>query len=147
MPRTERRAAVVWRGSVTKGEGAVTSGSGALDFRVDLPTRVGESRGHTSPEELLAAAHAACYAMSLSNQLTQLGSAPEELNVTSTCTLDEVGGSHVITTFDLHVRGRAAGVDAAAFRAAAKSADESCPVSSLFRGKAEVRLDAELTEG
>ena len=145
MPRVQRTADVVWQGDVARGGGTITGESGALgELPVTLATRVGSPERHTSPEELIAAAHAACYAMALSSELSGAGSPPERLDVKAACTLEPVGDDHKITTMELVVRGRVPGVDAAGFEAAARRAEQGCPVSNVLRGGAEIRLDARL---
>src|SRR5919197_3374876 len=93
MPRIERSADVVWEGNVARGSGWISARSGAFgDLPYSLATRIGDSDGKTSPEELLAAAHAGCYAMSLAGELAGAGSPAERLRVTANVTLDEVPG-------------------------------------------------------
>src|SRR5919201_6835937 len=145
MPRIERSAEVVWEGNVARGAGAMTAASGAfaaLPFR--LATRVGADEGETSPEELIAAAHAACYAMSLSSELAKLGSEPERVEVRATCVMDEVGDKHLVVASELDVRARAPELEDERFLAAVADADQGCPVSALIRASAEVRIDAAL---
>jgi lipoyl-dependent peroxiredoxin len=145
VPRVERKADVLWEGDVARGHGTVRLGTGALDeFQVSLPTRIGDPAGKTSPEELVAAAHASCFAMALSNELSSAGTPPERLEASATVVLDEVGDAHRVTTVDLSVRGWVPGIDDATFQAAARAADEGCPISNLLRGGAEIRLDARL---
>ncbi len=145
MPKVQRSAEVVWEGNVARGGGTITGGSGALsELPVTLPTRLGDPEGHTSPEELIAAAHAACFAMALSNELSQAGKAPEQLHVTSTTTLEEVDGSHRITAMDVDVRGKVAGLDDAEFTRFVGQADAGCPVSNLLRASGEVRVQSRL---
>src|SRR4051812_10260031 len=94
-----RTASVTWEGSLARGRGALTTGSGALgDQEVTWASRTERSEGKTSPEELLAAAHAACFAMSLSNELGQAGHEPESLEVGASCTIDRVENGFKITT-------------------------------------------------
>jgi lipoyl-dependent peroxiredoxin len=100
--------------------------------------------GRTSPEELLAAAHAACYAMALSGALASMGTPAERLEVIATCSFDKVGEAWGVTTMYLHVRGRVPGLDRAAFEEAAGAGEEGCPISNAIRGNVEIRLTAEL---
>jgi osmotically inducible protein OsmC len=145
VPRVERRADVVWEGNVARGKGTISGESGALhDLEVSLPTRVGEAQGHTSPEELIAAAHAACYAMALSNELSGAGHEPERLDVSANVVLDEVGDAHRITMIELVVRGRVPGLGEGEFATFVRAADEGCPVSNVLRAGAEISLDARL---
>jgi lipoyl-dependent peroxiredoxin len=149
MPRVRRSADVTWEGSVARGEGTISARSGALSgLAYSLATRVGEPKGKTSPEELLAAAHAGCFAMSLSTELTKAGTPPQRLAVSATCTLDEVEGKgHRIVRMEIDARGRAAGADAEAFVEAARAADAGCTFSHLLRASAEVTVKATLEEG
>lgn len=110
-----------------------------------LATRIGRSEGKTSPEELLAAAHAGCFAMSLSGELTELGSPPERIDVTVTCVVDEVEGrGHLVVAADVDVRARVPGLDEESFRRAVELADSGCTMSSLVRASADVRVSARL---
>ena len=149
MPRVQRSADVTWEGNVARGSGTVSASSGAFsELAFSLPSRIGEVAGKTSPEELLAAAHAGCYAMSLAGELAQAGTPPERLVVTATVTLDEVeGGSHRIVGSELHARTAADGVDAAALERAAHAADEGCPFSALIKASGTVTVNAELEGG
>ena len=146
MPRIERTAQAVWEGNVARGAGAVTAAtSGAfsgLPYRV--ATRVGAAEGETSPEELIAAAHAGCFAMSLAGELTKAGTPPERLEVEATCVMDEVGDRHLVVASQLDVRARVPELDDDAFEEAVEAADEGCPISHLIRASAEIRISASL---
>src|SRR5437762_12916670 len=145
MPRIERRADVVWEGNAARGRGLLTAGSGAFsELPLTLATRIGAPEGHTSPEELIAAAHAGCYAMSLTNELVKLGRTPERIEVDATCVMDEVGDRHLVVASELDVRARVPELDDDAFLAAVSEADAGCPISALIRASAEVRIDAAL---
>ena len=145
MPRVQRDADVVWEGNVARGNGTIEGGTGALQgLPMSLPTRVGDPEGKTSPEELVAAAHAGCFAMSLSGELTRAGTPPTRLEANSLVTVDQVGDSHQITTIDLTVVGQVPGIDEATFQEAARAAEESCTISNALRANAEIRLDARL---
>jgi osmotically inducible protein OsmC len=111
---------------------------------VSWTSRVEDPEGNTSPEELLAAAQAVCYAMSLSNVLARGGHTPTNLDVTATCTFDRVDGKAAITEMDLSVRGSVEGLDTLQFQAAADEAEQSCPVANAIRGNVEITLEAEL---
>src|SRR4051812_22249761 len=107
MPRVQRSADVTWSGNVARGDGQITAASGAFGaLRYPLASRVAAPEGKPSPEELLAAAHAACYAMSLAGELAGMGTAADRVEVRSTVTLDEVDGSHRIVGAELHARAR-----------------------------------------
>ena len=145
MPRIDRRAEVVWEGNVARGRGLLSGGSGAFaELPLTLASRIGEPEGHTSPEELIAAAHAGCYAMSLTNELAKLGRTPERVEVDATCVMDEVGARHLVVASELEVRARVPELDDETFLAAVSEADAGCPISALIRASAEVRIDAAL---
>lgn len=144
----QRRAQVVWRGTLTQGNGTLNTGSGVLkDQSITWAARVERPDGKTSPEELLAAAHAGCYAMALSHTLTQDGKQPEWLEVNAVCTADQSSGGLKITTMDLEVRGKVSGLDAGAFEQEAKKAEQSCPVSNALRNNVQIRVKATLETG
>lgn len=144
MAGTTKTANVTWNGGLMDGGGTITSvGSGAIsNLGVTWKNRAETAEG-TSPEELIAAANAACFAMALSAGLGQAGHAPESLEVTAACTFSLDGGPK-ITTMDLHVRGKVPGIDADAFKQAAEGAGQNCPVSSAMKGNVEHRVTAEL---
>lgn len=145
MPRVQRDADVVWEGNLARGHGTIQGGTGALrDLEMSLPTRVGDPEGKTSPEELVAAAHAGCFAMSLTGVLTRAGTPPTRLDTSALVTVDEVDGSHRITTIDLTVVGDVPGIDGDTFQEAARAAEQSCTISNALRASAEIRLDARL---
>jgi osmotically inducible protein OsmC len=140
---TDRKAEVTWQGDLMNGSGSidsVTSGSfGGLD--VSWTARTEEPNGKTSPEELVAAAHAACFSMALSNVLAQAGHAPEQLNTSATITFQPGEG---ITKSALEVVGRVPGMDASAFEQAAEQARENCPVSKALAGVPEISVSSRL---
>ncbi len=145
MANVERRAHVVWEGDLARGSGTLTEdSSGALsDAPVTWASRVERPDGKTSPEELIAAAHASCYSMALSNTLAQGGHAPERLEVEAVCTFDDEQGK--ITTVDLNVRGTVPGLGGQEeFENATREADQGCPVSNALRGNVEIRVNASL---
>jgi osmotically inducible protein OsmC len=146
MPRVQREANVTWEGNVARGSGAISAATGAFDaLPYSLATRIEKPDGNTSPEELLAAAHAACYAMSLASELTSAGSPPEHLSVHATVTLDEVeGGSHRIVASDLLARARVKEVDQGKLDALAQAANEGCPFSALIAASGKVIVNATL---
>src|ERR671928_1727841 len=125
---TERRAEATWQGSLMDGSGRIESTTSGVigGLAVSWPARAEEPGGQTSPEELIAAAHASCFSMALSHALAQQGHAPEELRTSATVTFQPGEG---IQRIALAVRGRVPGIDEAAFRGAAESAKENCPVS------------------
>jgi osmotically inducible protein OsmC len=147
MPRIERTAAVAWEGNVARGAGSMDAGSGAFSgLGFSLPTRIGQPEGKTSPEELLAAAHAGCLTMSLASELTRAGTPPGRLDVDCRITMDEVEGQgHQIVASHVEATAAVEGLDEAALRAAAEKADESCPFSALLkRAGADVSVAARL---
>jgi osmotically inducible protein OsmC len=147
VPRIERHAEVVWEGNLARGSGRISGGTGAFtDLEYSNAVRIGNGdEGKTSPEELLAAAHAGCFATSLAGELTRAGSPPERLDVTSNIVMDEVQGKgHLIVESELRVRARVAGIDESAFRRVVEEADAGCPFSHLIKASARVSIDAEL---
>jgi osmotically inducible protein OsmC len=149
MPRVQREANVTWDGNLARGSGGITAATGAFEgLPFSLASRVEQPAGKTSPEELLAAAHAACYSMSLAGELTSAGSPPEQLDVTATVTLDEVeDGSHRIVASDVVARARVPGIDEAALQGVAEVADRGCPFSALIRASGRVTVHATLQGG
>lgn len=147
MVLAERRANVVWEGDLAHGAGSITLASGALaEFPVTWASRTERSDGKTSPEELIAAAHASCFSMALSHALAEAGTPPERLEVSALATLDAIDVGLRITTMDLGVRGRVPGLDAAGFQAAAEGAKAGCPVSNALTGVDIVLASAVLEE-
>jgi lipoyl-dependent peroxiredoxin len=140
---TERTASVTWNGSLMDGSGTITSTTtGAIGKQpVTWAARAEDPGGLTSPEELIAAAHAACFSMALSHGLAQAGNAPDELNTTATVTFQPGEG---ITKIALTVKGRVPGLGEDAFREAAEGAKQNCPVSKALAGVPEITLDAHL---
>ncbi|MGB2712340.1 MAG: OsmC family peroxiredoxin [Conexibacter sp.] len=146
MAIAERQAQASWGGDLTGGAGSVSGiSSGALgELPVTWASRTEAPGGKTSPEELIAAAHASCFSMALSHELAQAGNAPERVDVTATVTLDRVDGAPTVTRSALEVRGRVPGIDGAAFETAAQSAGKNCPISRLLGGSAEITVAATL---
>jgi lipoyl-dependent peroxiredoxin len=139
-----RTAKAHWEGDLFKGKGSVdlrSSGIGTYD--VSWPSRTEEPNGQTSPEELIAAAHAACFSMAFSNQLAQAGGTVEALDTTADVTVEKTDAGFAITGIKLTTRGRVPGVDAAAFASAAEAAKAGCPVSKALAGTT-ITLDAAL---
>jgi lipoyl-dependent peroxiredoxin len=146
MPMAERKARAVWNGNLTEGSGKLNfeSSSAATDLPVSWAARTEVPGGKTSPEELIASAHASCYAMAFSNVLTQAGHEPEELTVDAVCTLDMVDGGPKVTKSELTVEGKVPGLDQSKFQELANQADSGCPISNLLRGNAEITVTAKL---
>ena len=135
---------MTWRGSLLEGSGTIEStGSGAIGgLEVTWASRAEEDEsGRTSPEELIAAAHASCFCMALSHALAQAGTPPQELRARASSTFVPGTG---ITEMKLEVVGKVAGIDEAAFLTAAEGARDNCPVSKALAGNVEITLDARL---
>ena len=138
---TERTASVTWQGSLLEGNGSIDSvGSEAFGpLQITWASRAEpESSGRTSPEELIAAAHASCFSMALSHGLAQAGTPPDKLETTATVTFVPGTG---ITKIVLGVRGDVPGLDDAGFREAAEGAKANCPVSKALAGVPEIVLE------
>jgi osmotically inducible protein OsmC len=139
---SESTATTVWQGNLEKGRGETTAASGTLSsVEVTWQARVERTQGTTSPEELLAAAHASCYCMQLSHGLDGAGHAPERLEATAVVSF--VPGEGVKSS-QITVKGRVPGIDQAAFEDAARSAGEGCPISGALKGNVEIKVDATL---
>lgn len=137
------QATAVWEGKLRDGNGSFAAGSGAFKGQYTFGTRFESAKG-TNPEELIAAAHAACFSMALSGALEKAGTPPARLETRAACTIDTVDGGSKITRMELSVRGKVPGADAAGFRTAAEGAKENCPVSKALKGNMEITLDARL---
>ncbi len=142
----DRQAHTVWEGSLIKGKGELEfASSGIGRFPVTWASRVESPDGRTSPEELLAASHASCYAMAFSNTLTEAGNQPERLHVTSTVSVEpKAGGGIEVTRSVLEVVGVVPGLDQAGFQAAADQAELGCPISNAIRNNVQVTVQATL---
>ena len=141
----ERNAHATWEGDLRGGSGQFDTGSGAISGReVTYASRFEDSGGKTSPEELIAAAHATCFSMALAGGLAKDGHPPTRLETDGLVTLDQVDGAFRITSVKLSVRGEVDGLDEDAFRAAAETAKEGCPVSSALADSIEITLEATL---
>ena len=143
MPRIERNAEIVWEGNVARGQGRISAATGAFaDLPFTLATRIGNPEGKTSPEELLAAAHGACFTMSLAGELVQAGTPPGRLEVDCRIVMDEVEGQgHQIVGSIVTVKVDVEGADQTALEAAIAKADEGCPFSALLkRAGADVQM-------
>lgn len=140
-----RRASAVWRGTGAEGQGTISTFSGALreqPYSTAFRFQSEDGRAGTNPEELLAAAHAACFNMALSFQLTGAGHPPEELRTQAILTMENEGVHWHITAITLELRGRVPGISAEQFAELADAAKRSCPISEVLR--AEITLDARL---
>jgi len=142
---TKSTAEAVWEGDLPHGHGRVKGTSGGLgETSVSWAARTGTASGLTTPEELLAAAHAACYSMALSAGLGRQQKPPERLRVSATATFDKVGDGWKVTTMEITVVGKVPGLSAAEFEAAAKAAGEGCPISGALKGNVAVSVRASL---
>jgi lipoyl-dependent peroxiredoxin len=140
---THRTAEVTWQGSLTEGSGTIDSTTSGVvaPLPVTWTSRAEDPQGRTSPEDLLAAAHASCFAMALSGALADAGHPPDELRTSATVTFVPGTG---ITKSALSVRGRVPGIDEEGFREAAEGAKAGCPVSQALAGGPEITLEARL---
>jgi lipoyl-dependent peroxiredoxin len=141
-----RRAEVTWEGDLAHGSGKLSAASsGAFsELPVTWGSRIERADGRTSPEELLAAAHASCFAMALSFGLGNAGTPPERLQVSAEVTFDRVEGGFRVVSSALTVRGRVPGLDADAFRQAAEGAKENCPISQALKGNVQLSVQPSL---
>jgi osmotically inducible protein OsmC len=138
----KRKGSAVWKGGLKEGAGTVSSESGVLkDVGYSFAKRFGEDKG-TNPEELIGAAHAACFSMALSGALEAAGMTPESIDTSAEVTVGRVEGGFAISTSHLTVRVRSPGADPAAFQKAAEEVRMNCPVSKVL--KAEITMDAKL---
>jgi osmotically inducible protein OsmC len=141
-----RQAKAVWNGDLAKGSGevsAITSGK-FNGLGVSWGARTEAPQGKTSPEELLAAAHASCFAMALSGDLAKNGTPPFKLEVTSKVTFDKVGENWTVVSSELEVTGEVPGIDAAAFAKAAEGAKDGCPISRALKNNVKLSVRATL---
>jgi osmotically inducible protein OsmC len=141
-----QKAEVTWTGDLQSGSGRMRVASGAFpEQTVTFKARTEGGEAQTTPEELIAAAHATCYSMALSHRLVQNDTPPEELRVTAICSLDRVEGGLKITRMELLVDGRIPGVDGLDFNRLAVEAEQRCPVSNALRGNVEIELKPQVT--
>lgn len=141
MPTSTSEA--TWEGGLKGGKGSFRAASGAFEGQYSFATRFGGEKG-TSPEELIAAAHAACLSMALSAALEQAGTPATRVTTRAECTVEKVGDGFRITRMKLRLRGQVPGMDAAAFGKAAAAAKDGCPVSNALKGNVQMELDAAL---
>jgi osmotically inducible protein OsmC len=136
-------AEATWQGGLKNGKGDFRAESGAFQAAYSFGTRFGEEKG-SNPEELIAAAHAACFSMALALGLEQAGTPSTRITTKAACTVDKVGDGFRITTMRLVTRGQVPGIDQAAFQKAAEAAKNGCPVSNALKNNVKVELDAAL---
>ncbi len=143
---TIRRASVVWEGDLAHGKGLVTAETSKAfsALPVTWASRIERADGRTSPEELLASAHASCYAMALSHILSQGKTPPRRLQVESVVTFERAGDGFKVSSSALTVRGSVPGLDADGFRQAAETAKDNCPISQALHGTVHLAVEATL---
>jgi osmotically inducible protein OsmC len=141
--RFKRRSRAAWQGGVEDGGGTLSLGSGAFEGAYSLQARTADESADTNPEELIAAAHAGCFTMALSNELTQAGHPPANLDTTATVYLEQRDDGFVIPRIELETRGEVPGIDAATFERLADDAKRNCPVSKVLAA-ADITLEATL---
>ena len=138
----KRKASAEWKGGLKDGKGTISTDSGVLaSTQYSFGTRFEEGKG-TNPEELIAAAHAGCFSMALSGQLTNAGLTAERINTTASVTLEKLDSGFAITSVHLDVKAKVPGADQKAFDTAANNAKSGCPVSKLLNAK--ITMDAKL---
>jgi osmotically inducible protein OsmC len=142
MATFERSVTTDWQGGLMDGNGVATAGSGAFSFPVTFPNRIGEANGKTSPEELMAAAHAACYAMAMNGALGKRGGKAAKTHVTATVAADksDAGIKIVSSKLKVVVEGLE-GMSPGDFAAFVKEADKGCPVSNAYRGTMQIEVE------
>ena len=146
MATFSRTATTDWSGSIMEGKGQVKAGSGAFTLPVTFPARIGEPAGHTSPEELVAASHAACYAMALNATLGRKGASAARTVVTATVSADKSDAGIKLMTSKLKVTAEGLqGMEKAQFAEVAREAEGKCPISNALRGTMAIEVEAEAT--
>lgn len=143
-----RTATVTWDGTLAEGSGTVSAATSGLftDLPISWASRTEEHEGRTSPEELLAAAHASCFSMALAGALARAGTPPDHMHVSATVTFDKVGESWTVVSSELDVVGTVPGMDLEAFDVAAETAKKNCPISRALAGNVEVSVHATLED-
>lgn len=145
MATFSRTVNVDWSGSIMEGRGTARAGTGAFSLPVSFPTRIGEPDGNTSPEELMAAAHAACYAMALNATVGRKGGSIARTQVSATVTADKGDAGIKVTTSKLKVVAEGLqGIDTSQFDQVAREAEKGCPISNALRGSLQIELETEV---
>ena len=145
MATFSRHVDVQWSGSVMEGKGQVKAGTGAFTLPVTFPARVGEPAGHTSPEELMAASHAACYAMALNATVGRKGGSIGKTHVTATVTADKGDAGIKVMSSTLKVVAEGLqGIEKSQFAEVAREAESKCPISNALRGSLKIEIEAEV---
>jgi len=143
MATFSRNVTVNWEGPIMEGKGTAKAGSGAFNLPVSFPRRIGDAQGVTSPEELMAAAHAACYAMALNATLGRKNASAAKTDVTATVTADKGDAGIKILSSKLTVVAQGLqGIPKDQFAEVAREAESKCPVSNAYRGALQIELDA-----
>jgi osmotically inducible protein OsmC len=146
---TTRRADATWSGDLLGGNGTVTAATTGVfrDLATKWASRIGEPEGVTSPEELLAAAHASCFSMAFSNELAKAGTPPTSVNVSVAVTGDKLESGWTVLSSAITVRGVVPGATEASFQEAADKAKDGCPISKALKGNVELSVEATLDQG
>ncbi len=145
MVKATQQASVRWDGDLASGSGVASFKSGAAsDLPVSWASRTNNLAGKTSPEELLAAAHASCYAMAFSGALSRAGTPPQRLSIVADCTFEQTDSGFKVSRMVLNVEGEVAGLTQEQFAEAARAAETGCPVSNALRGNVEITVNARL---
>jgi len=137
-------AGAIWTGDLLRGAGVTKLGSSGSELPVSWHSRTEAAGGKTSPEELIAAAHASCYCMAFAYEISQAGHVPERLATEAVCTFDQRAGNWKITSMQLTATGRVPGCDAESFQKMALAAKDGCPVSLALEGNVEISVAASL---
>ena len=140
----DRKASAVWEGGLKGGKGTFKGQTGSISGQYNFSSRFEEGTG-SNPEELLAAAHAACFSMALSAQLEGNGTPPTRVETNAVCTVEKAGAGFKITTMRLTTRATVPKIDASKFQELAIAARDGCPVSQALKGNLNIVLDASLT--
>jgi osmotically inducible protein OsmC len=145
MATFSRTVDVDWAGSIMEGKGTAKAGTGAFSLPVSFPSRIGEPQGNTSPEELMAASHAACYAMALNATVGRKGGSIGRTHVTATVTADKGESGIKVTTSRLKVVAEGLqGIEKGQFDQVAREAEKGCPISNALRGSLQIELETEV---
>ena len=145
MATFSRSVTVDWSGSIMEGKGTAKAGTGAFNLPVTFPSRIGEPAGTTSPEELMAASHAACYAMALNARLGRKNASASRTVISATVTADKGDAGIKVLSSKLKVVAEGLnGVDAAGFKEIAKEAEGKCPISNALRGSLSIELEVDV---
>jgi osmotically inducible protein OsmC len=143
----KRRAEVTWENNLIRGKGKILFGTGSLpEVGVTWASRTQQPEGKTSPEELLAAAHASCLAMAISGVLAGNKTPPIKLDVTAECTFDKVGDNWKVTMMELNVKGKVPGISSEEFKELVKTGEKGCPISNAIRNNVEINLSTSLEQ-